>query len=264
MKAIDLKELHKIHLDMLADIDKFCRHNDIRYSLGGGTLLGAVRHKGFIPWDDDVDIMMPRKDYDRFVSTYNDKISPYKCIDYVMDKDVRYAKAWAKIHDTRTICIETKELADLRHGVFIDVFPIDGLPENDRECRKFLKRCASYKHRLKMSMIRKRKYNTDINLPKFILSHIIPTKTWKGLMEKTSRKYPYETSKYAGATTGSYRMRERYRRELFESYMDIPFETCILRSITDYDTYLKQHYDNYMELPPEEMRVTHNIKAFWR
>ena len=264
MKEIELEELHMIHLEMLKDIDAFCRTNDIRYSLGGGTLLGAIRHKGFIPWDDDVDIMMPRDDYDRFISTYNSKNSPFKCINYVKKKDVRYAKAWAKVHDTRTICKETQEKADLRHGVFIDVFPIDGLPEDERKCAKFLKRNASYKHRLKMSMVRVHKYSRNMNIFKFVLSQIVPTKVWKKLSDRTSRKYRFDISKYAGATTGSYLMRERYPRELFEHYIDIPFEGCTLRAVKEWHTYLEQHYNNYMTLPPEDQRATHSIKAYWK
>ena len=264
MMAIELDELHRLQLDMLKDIDSFCRSHGIRYSLGGGTLLGAVRHGGFIPWDDDVDIMMPRADYDRFVSTYNHKESPYRCISYIKTREVRYAKAWAKVHDTRTVCKETNESADLRHGIFIDVFPIDGLPEDEKKCAKFLKRNASYKHRLKMSMVRVTKYNKTMNPFKFALSQIVPTKVWKKLSDRTSRKYEFESSKYAGATTGSYLMKERYRRHIFEHYVDIPFEDCTFRAVKDWHIYLEQHYNDYMALPPEGQRETHSIKAYWK
>lgn len=264
MKELTLAEIHKELLEMLSHIDDFCRRNSIRYSLGGGTLLGAIRHKGFIPWDDDVDIMMPRPDYDRFLALYNqDNSSPYRCINYVRNDRIRYAKAWAKVHHTGTKCIELKEKADFRYGLNIDVFPIDGLPRDINECRRFLKRCSSIKHRLKMSNIHLTDYDKEISIPKFAISKVVPTKIWKKLSDKLSRRYSYETSEYAGASTGSYGMLERYKKSLFEEYIELPFEDRRFMSIKGYDAYLSQHYADYMQLPPENERVTHNIKVYY-
>ena len=100
MKKIETEEMKKLELDMLIDVAKFCDENDIRYYLSGGTLLGAVRHKGFIPWDDDIDISMPRPDYLKFVSTYNGSSEFYQ-VQSIENND-KYWRTFAKVFDTRT------------------------------------------------------------------------------------------------------------------------------------------------------------------
>ena len=127
----ELEELHQIELDMLKEIDRICRRENIQYYLAGGTLLGAVRHKGFIPWDDDIDIAMARDEYERFLKVMKKERHPYLKI-FAMEFDKEYQYTFAKVVDTRTRLIEEigKDLPDM--GVFIDIFPIDGLG-NDRK-----------------------------------------------------------------------------------------------------------------------------------
>lgn len=120
MKEMTLQELHEVQLAMLDAVDNYCRLNHLRYSLGGGTLLGAVRHHGYIPWDDDIDIMMPRPDYEKFMRYF--KHEYYKLYDYRTDDTCGFS--FAKLIDTRTIVQEYT----ITYSVFIDIFPIDGLP----------------------------------------------------------------------------------------------------------------------------------------
>lgn len=122
-KEIMLEELREIQLQMMDKIHEFCESHNIRYSLGGGTLLGAVRHKGYIPWDDDIDIMLPRPDYDRFIREFE---GAYKDLNIQhLGNDDTCCIPFAKVYDNRTVLIEKHQ----RSGVYIDVFPVDGLPE---------------------------------------------------------------------------------------------------------------------------------------
>ena len=124
MKEIYLEELRVIQLELLQQIADFCEKNNIKYFLAYGTLIGAIRHKGYIPWDDDIDIVMPRDDYDRFLELYNEAYPFSKVVDMYNTK--HYGFAFAKVHDVRTIIYETQYAQD-SFGVFVDVFPIDGI-----------------------------------------------------------------------------------------------------------------------------------------
>ena len=122
MKEMTLDEIHDVQIHILDKIDEICRHLNLRYSLGGGSLLGAVRHKGYIPWDDDIDIMLPRPDYETLLKAFYCKYPHLIIQDY--NSDIAYQLRWARIYDDRTLLI-SKNTID---GVFVDVFPIDGLP----------------------------------------------------------------------------------------------------------------------------------------
>ena len=134
MKELSKNEIKTIQLDILQSIHQFCETNNIRYSLAYGTLLGAIRHKGYIPWDDDIDVMMPRPDYERFIQNY-----PNFCdrnIVQTYNNDNSYYLWCAKVYDNRTEQITFPT----RSGVCVDVFPIDGLPDNLEDVRKYIKK----------------------------------------------------------------------------------------------------------------------------
>lgn len=255
-KNIGLKEMHSILLDILFDVDKFCREFGVRYSLGGGTLLGAIRHKGFIPWDDDVDIMMPRPDYDVLVEKYNGYNENYECFSYRDDANVRFHNIYSKVHDKRTSCLQGKLLC--RYGVNIDVFPIDGMPSENDACERLMKQVDFWKNLLSLKDSPLFFYRK-----KSLLSRIIPRQYLMKKMDALIRENDYLKSEYAGAVTGYYGIKERHEKDVFEHYIDVPFETITCRAIRDYDLYLKQHYNNYMELPPIDKQVTHSSTAFW-
>ena len=126
MKAISLDELKSIQLDLLQKTADFCENNGLRYFLCGGTLLGAIRHKGYIPWDDDIDIAMPRQDYDRFVKIFNHPENYYQVVN--LETNAEYAYAFAKVYDNRTILKELHYPGDT-FGVYIDILPADGVKD---------------------------------------------------------------------------------------------------------------------------------------
>ena len=135
MKEIGLEELKCIQLDLLQKTAEFCENNGIRYFLCGGTLIGAIRHHGYIPWDDDIDISMPRPDYDKFIKIFNKPENYYQVID--MSNNSKYGFPFAKVHDTRTLVNELQYSRD-SFGVYIDIFPIDGVGE-DKQVYRILK-----------------------------------------------------------------------------------------------------------------------------
>lgn len=257
-KEITLEEMRAIQLDMLDKVHEFCVKYGIRYSLGGGSLLGAVRHGGYIPWDDDIDIMMPRPDYDCFLKTFEGVYSHYTVQHCKNNKN--YPWAFAKIYDDRT------ELIDhfLMTGVFIDVFPIDGLPD-ESGMKIYLERMD----KLIVDVFRNTKsvtmYHTSFlyRWIKYLLFHSHSKSVEK--LDAYLHSFDFETSSYAGAIVGSYREKEYMKSEVFKKYIDMSFEDRMYKVIADYDLYLRKHYGDYMELPPKEKQVSHHdFEVGWR
>ena len=166
MKPIaDVNEMRKIQMDILLFIHQFCIDNGIQYSLAWGTMLGAIRHKGYIPWDDDIDIMMTRPEYDRFCKLFHDDRSVYKLYDVHTDK--KWIYPFAKISDERTIRVEKNALDEI--GINIDVFPIDFYADSYEDAMKALKRM---KFRKKIYVAKILRSYTGMSLLKNIIYHL--------------------------------------------------------------------------------------------
>lgn len=142
-----MDQIHSVLLDILVDIDAFCRKNDLRYSLGYGTLLGAVRYGDFIPWDDDADIIMPRADFDRFVESYPED-GRYRCLLNKAGKDGFFVAGFAKVHDPRTNKFIGSKKYLSNYGVSVDIFPLDPLPEDKEEQHALIAKAMHYGRRL--------------------------------------------------------------------------------------------------------------------
>lgn len=255
-----MEELRAIQLDILDKIHAFCIERGIRYSLGGGTLLGAVRHKGYIPWDDDIDIMLPRPDYDRFLKEFDRLYSEYTLQTYMNDDS--YCFPFAKVYDNRTVLIED----GAQNGIYVDVFPIDAVPEKNLWSQYFMR----------LRMLEKRVIKTTrfytFQSGKFLkLKYLIKRMIYGSREEKIKEieafyhQYTFGKTIYAGAITGRYAEIEIMKTPIFQSYTLLPFEGRKYCAISHYSEYLKQHYGDYMQLPPKDKQISlHEFKAWWK
>ena len=260
-KEIEIQELKDLQLKILLDVDEFCRTNNIRYWLCGGTLIGAIRHQGYIPWDDDIDISMPRPDFDKFVNNYDNHSPAYRVEAYKHTKNYPYL--FAKVIDNRTI-LEQKDVHIKQLGVCIDIFPVDAVGADGNQIRQFshynfilgYKRLYFWKASLsqKMKAILVRMFSIFLSEEQ-ILSR----------MNRICRQLPYDKSKYLAVICGVYAMKEIVDRDIYENVEYKTFEGYQLPVPIGYHQYLTQLYGDYMTLPPEDKRITHHsFKAYWK
>ena len=265
-----LEEIKNIELEILQAVHDFCTAEGISYSMAYGTLLGAVRHKGFIPWDDDIDIIMLRPDYERFIHSFvHQYYHVYDCFDSSPEtiEKGNYYLPFAKVADKRTVMAENV-VYKTPFGINIDVFPVDDLPEKDafpqfRRKKMFLNTIAN----LKFVKIGKR--NLFKNLVLFF-SHIIlaPISILKLARRANviSRKYNNLGMSRAGVVVpyGSIDV-EVMDKEIFLHTQLFSFEGRQFYGVTRYHDYLTTRYGEYMKLPPEEKRVAHHsFNAWWK
>ena len=260
MQELTLRELQEACLGLLVDIHRFCQDNKINYSIGYGTLIGALRHKGFIPWDDDVDIIMPRPDYERFCKTYVAEDS--KLIYY--GNDPSSLTAFARVVDSKKTIQEsarpwTKQIS----GVWVDVFPIDGVEEDrERYARRYsrLQKACDFAFKF-------RRQNQHLNPGdplsskiKVLLANIlgfggrVPSYMVK-MMVKTMSEVPYGSTPYVGQCSCLDDGPIQFPIEDFKDFVLLPFENHEFYALSGYDHHLRQLYGDYMQFPPEEDRV---------
>ena len=257
---LTLKELQNELLDILLVIDKFCRLNNIKYSLTAGTLLGAVRHKGFIPWDDDIDITMLREDYIKFINSFNDFNPDYKI--YCFENNPKWKFIYGKVFYEKSTLIEKGLKRNIKLKINIDIFPLDNL-NNDYD---FPKNHLINAYIINYIMMLKRQKLSFISGKKKIASILCQILPFVMLSKKiiqyskcfNEEKDPYVTC-YSDLDLAKYIMKESEYKDLIE----LEFMGHNFFAIRNYDTLLKKFYGDYMKLPPEEDRINkHGSKAF--
>lgn len=270
MKSIDINGLRKIMLDMLIEVEAFCKSNGITYYLDSGTLLGALRHKGYIPWDDDMDICMPRPDYDRFINLVKEKkIKGYIGV-HTPDQGLF---PYSKIVDTRTVLIEYPDTLRSEVNIYIDLFPKDGLPSNRKKASWICTRAKIWADLYwfnKYSIhVWKKKGNPVKKLIANICSPFFKDSTYpltKCL--RLANKTGYEKGENV-ATIVAGGMHNCVPKSCFESGIPVEFEGHTFMAPIGYDQYLRTLYSHinngdYMMLPKEEQKITHDTEMYWK
>lgn len=260
MKELSVEKLKNIQFNILSVVATFCEENNIPYWLDCGTLLGAIRHKGYIPWDDDIDIGMLRDDYEKFVTLFNQQNSKYKVLSIENNSDFLYP--FGKVLDLETTLFEPDEKGEKLH-VNIDVFIYDNALNLKEAKKRFKKR-----DRLKTLYLIRTNYHSKSVL-KRLLIHLgyvflifFPKSYFINQIVKNAKKYNKYDTKYVGNFNDAlnYLLCER---EIVTNLITVEFEGKNFNAPKEYDIYLKQLYGEYMTLPPIEKRKTHHkFKAY--
>ena len=261
MRKLTLREIQLTELDILLFFDRFCKKHKVKYYLIGGTLLGAIRHKGFIPWDDDIDICMPRREYEKLL-TLDLNSNRYILQNY---KFGNLKRAITKVIDIKT---HTTGYLEEDVHLWIDIFPIDGLPEPEDEVKQIYNEVKYYR---KLLYVCGARLGLGRNiLKKYLLYFLKPiANTFWGVdwcvkrINQIAGKYSYENDKYVGDIVGGiYGIGERLPKEEFEKTVEVEFEKHILPTFSCWHLYLSGCHGDYMKLPPVEKRKAHIQSVF--
>lgn len=270
MKEISQDELLSLQIDILKKVDAFCRANTIPYTIYGGTCIGAVRHQGYIPWDDDIDIAMTRPNYERFIHSFNGKIEHLDL--YAPELNWNYYAPYANVCDNRTILDEGENgHHGMEIGVKIDVFPIDVTPADTNEYMSNVHLINHYWHclsikRIKMNLVwksSKRRWLSCLKEKALLLFQ-----SYSGIQKKIRKiavKYSDEETNHVTLVCYHFNRDTRCSKQAFDEYIDVPFENITVSMLKGYDECLTKFYGDYMKLPPEEQRVPHHgFTAYWK
>lgn len=271
MEKLDIGQIKELSFEVLCSLVKVCEDHGLRYSLTGGTLIGAVRHQGFIPWDDDIDVMMPRPDYDRLIELSKTQNFDFNLRCAKLD-GADYPYPFAKACHSRTLLTE-KDTRDskVKLGVYVDIFPVDGAGNGFRSAKlrvmrfqvlhglKITANWTSY-HRSKM----RRWYYEPLRYLCYLISRLVSEKHIDRAIDKFLRRKDYERSGYVGRLVGDRGSREVMPKSLFEAVTKVTFEGKEFDAISGYHEFLTRLYGDYMQLPPVHKQVSHHeFEAYW-
>ena len=271
MKSQDVEE-KQILINLFRKFIQICEINNLRYYCIGGTLLGSIRHQGMIPWDDDIDVLMPREDYDRFLNLDFTELKGVEVI--TMHNNPHYYLPFSKFCDSSTTILEYDNIPAIL-GSFIDIFPLDGAQSDQGELANDLLQFRRLANKL---FVESKYFNDNIKaLFKRLFNFQLRT-AWNELtlsfskkskrdaivqsLENVMRRYDYNTSSFVGNYGGMWGIKEFWDKKNFDSYQLQNFEGLQVRIPVGYDEILRKMYGNYMELPPVEKRVSHHNVAY--
>lgn len=250
MKRLTEEEIKLYELNILKGFDAYCKKHNIKYYLTYGSLLGAIRHKGFIPWDDDIDVAITRKEYNRLIElTKKEEVGPFYSFKSVETDS--WDEPIGKIVDNRT-----SAYSDNAIGLWIDIFPLDYYDQ------KIHDKCFFYRRVLIAKKTKGLKLNSKKNIVKLLLKILffaVPTKYIAKHMSNLSQGV--KEKDYIGNTVFSGVKKDIISVNDLEQ-CEVEFEGYLFTTYKNYDVYLRQLYGDYMVLPPEEKRKGHSMEAF--
>ena len=258
-----LRKLQLKELESLVYFDEFCKKHELTYFLLGGCVIGAIRHNGFIPWDDDIDVMMPRRDYERMLRLWQQHESNERFLMLKTDGDkVFTGNSFATLVDTSATMIkENQKDIDVPHGIVTDIFPLDGCP--DSRWKRYWQYYHAMMYSLYITEVVPSKHGGLIKFVSSVLLKLVPsrerrTKIWKK-HEKKMTRYGFRThKKCTELCAGPGYMVNEYPQEAFSEVIYHEFEGLQMPIPKGYDAYLKMAFGDYMALPPEDKQVPHH------
>lgn len=254
MKPLTSQEIKARQLEIVDALHNFCIQHDLTYFMNYGTLIGAVRHQGVIPWDDDMDFMMPRKDYQKFIQAFP-KDERFQLLSLETNK--KYYNNFAKLIDTETFIEDTRNSKTYPSGVFIDIFPYDRFDD-----MKVVEKTYIWESLKLLSFSKQENITYGDSMLKdvirtiiwFILRPISP-RVFAHKIEQVIHTYKTTQGKYEGLLASKFKQKEVFPAGIFDDIIELVFEERHLPAPKEYDKLLTQYYGNYMELPPKDKQV---------
>ena len=264
-----MEEYKSVVLEVLVSIDRICRENGLTYMLMYGTLIGAVRHSGFIPWDDDIDIAMPREDYYKLADIIAKQETGLNFLTIDNCPDTIYP--YGKICDTRTVIKEKNFKQVSGYGAFVDVFPLDYMPDDQAEREKYCRDCRKLiiwiTHSSRTGYEHSGNLKTDLSRAlAFCAGKAMNTQRLIRKLDDKLKRFDQEHGKtaYMGIPWGYY-ADKLYPASLLEELTELEFEGHHFFAPKEYDKVLRMRYGDYMKLPPENERVyLHSLDCHMR
>lgn len=265
MKQIDTAELKTLQMDVLSAVHRFCEEKNIRYTMSCGTMLGCARHKGYIPWDDDIDIYMLRGDYNKLIESFPETYEGrYKFV--TLERDSKWNRAYGKIFDTHTVVKERTSVA-YELGINIDVFPIDNVPDDETEWQEYDRRRRFLQniYQMKVTTFRSgRAFRKNLFLAMCkVLLLPFTSRCIAQYIQKFSTRFDQQDTRRVFECCQGIHLKQPFKKSLFDNLTLMPFENREFMAFVDFDEYLTNGYGNWHQLPSKEKQVTHHAFLAW-